>query len=435
MSEGKFTFFHGSRIYVSDGITANIIADNVEVQFPGETQGTALQSQVLRAGRRVYFKGDNINDRNGYELWVTDGTAEGTKQIKNINTEASNADNSNVANAAITFIGNMFNEKVLFKAWSPSGSNELWAYDIQKDTTYQIDSNNHWDNPNTAGNAFVINEVAYIACRCGDELGVTNGESGNKTVYDINASGVSHPDGGVGFDNRYMFCAADWGGGINGELFMFDGDKVQVQYDLAGDCDWVKELTVCGGSLYWRNEGSFVSKVDGTTVRSCIIRLDAYDATPQVVAIHNATTDNKVYCLRNLDGSLLYYCEDDNQIYTYYYRQANYDETKNPVAMNVEFNTRAGLDPNTGKPTAVETIAAGKAEVVAYPSPATEVFYIKGVNETCNVKVYDIAGRLHIALNNVAAGQAIDASHLASGYYKVVVSTADATETTSLIVK
>ena len=117
------------------------------------------------------------------------------------------------------------------------------------------------------------------------------------------------PDHGVVFDDRYMFCAsagtdANIEGQYGGELHWFDNEKVQLQYDFApgNGCDWVKELTVCGGSLYWWNEGS----MDGTgATNTRLVRLNAWDAVPEIITNIDAGGD-QVYCLRNMDGSLLF---------------------------------------------------------------------------------------------------------------------------------
>ena len=86
-----------------------------------------------------------------------------------------------------------------------------------------------------------------------------------------------------------MFCA-NTGTDANiesckgGELHWYDGEKVQMQYDFAPGvgCDWVKELTVAGGSLYWWNEGN----MDGTTATDTkLIRLDKWDGVPQIVSV------------------------------------------------------------------------------------------------------------------------------------------------------
>ena len=169
-----------------------------------------------------------------------------------------------------------------------------------------------------------------------------------------------------------------------------------------------------GGSLYWWNEGS----LDGTGATTTKLhRLDAWDGVPTIVSNIDATGD-AVYCLRNLDGKLLYTSSVTNQLYLYDYRQPNYDPEKNPDVMEVEFRTRAEIEAdNTG----VANPVVENNKVYINPNPVTDSFRVYSDEDVTAVRVYNLAGGLVISVN-APADNTVDASALTSGVYMVAVS-------------
>lgn len=437
-------------LYVSDGTAAGTsLVKQLDVQYPGEDNDnhSPYNGPVVRSGRKVFFKAD-VADKSGwtygYELWVTDGTADGTFMVKDINVEQ-NLDSSGnqigTRTSAVDHITNFYNEGVFFKAWDEEHGNEPWFSDGTEAGTYLIYDTNPNKNESgigIGGGATMVGdpyngEVCFrgYTPEGGNEFAATNCQQGNFKFFDIfsyepTASNNSYADNGVVFDNLYMFCAATgFDASIaehrGGELHWYDGTQVQMQYDFAPGtgCDWVKEPIVVGGSMYWWNEGN----MDGTTSTDTkLIRLNAWNAVPEIISNIDANGD-KVYCLRNLNGSLLFTSSVNNQLYCYTYRQDGYDATKNPDDMTINFLTR---DESGVEDVAIAEKAA--LNLTVYPNPATESFSVKGA-ENVAVQVYDIAGRL--VLSTTTNGETISVSGLAAGFYKVV---ADG-KTASLIVK
>lgn len=432
-------------LYVSDGTEegTQFVAE-VDLKFPGSENKDHRYGAVVRSGRKVYFKADAADKTGttyGEELWVTDGTNAGTFMIMDINTEANVDAEGSTLGAAISYITNFENKGVFFKAWTEASGNEPWFTDGTPEGTYEIYDTNPTINPETGrgngGGVVMVGEV-YKGQICfrgytpetGHELGVTNCEPGNFRIFDIftyepTNTNNSFPDHGVVFDDRYMFCASTGTdnsieGQEGGELRMFDGEKVEIQYDLApgAACDWVKELTVAGGSLYWWNEGSH----DGTGATTTkLIRLDAYDQVPVIITNIDANGD-QVCTLRNLDEDLLFTSKVNNQVYCYHYRQEGYDPDKNPVAM----------EPTYGdEQSAVEGVEADAIEFATYPNPAVDAFRIKGLNAAqYDLRIYDMNGRLVRSMDNVLCGEKVDVSDLPTGRYEVTA-TAEKTGTVS----
>ena len=198
-----------------------------------------------------------------------------------------------------------------------------------------------------------------------------------------------------------------------------------MRYDLAPGtgCDWVKENIVVGGSLYWWNEGS----LDGTgATKTKLIRLDKWDQQPVIVSNIDAAGD-QVYCLRNLNGTLLFTSSVNNQLYSYYYRSEVCNLELNPDVMEPEYRTRAEIAAG------VENVAASKkaVKVNVYPNPATVSFSVAGA-ENSKVSVYDIAGRLVLTSDKASN---VSVAGLAKGVYKVIVNGEAGRQAASLIVK
>ena len=192
---------------------------------------------------------------------------------------------------------------------------------------------------------------------------------------------------------------------------------MQMDFAPGTGCDWIKEMVVCGGSLYWWNEGS----LNGTgATNTKLIRLDKWDGTPEIVSNIDAEGD-KVFGLRNLNGELLFSSAVNSQLYCCHYRQPGYDPTKNPDSKYMVIDFGGG----SGK---VDDVKAEKVSVSVYPNPATESFKVNGA--TGDVKVYDLSGRLVLS-TTAKFNQAISVEGLAAGFYKVVVAGKSAT----LIVK
>lgn len=460
IDETRFTFFAtdmesetfsdaGAQqwLWISDGTEEGTkLVKQLESFFPGREEVSRWQTPC-RVGRKVFFKAD-VADKSqffyGDELWVTDGTEEGTFRVSEINKEpvfASDGETQiGTVGPCVLYMQNYQNKGVTFRAWSMEHGNEVWFSDGTEEGTYEIadvmpgagpSGIGHGCDPSSFGEIY----GDFVMCRgreegTGHELLAINPKTREYKVYDIfseaeSVKNQSFPDDGVVFDGLYMFCAATGFDGNNpnhhgGELHWFDGEKVEMQMDFAPGtaCDWIKEMLVCGGSLYWWNEG----RLDGTpATETKLIRLDKWDGVPQIISNIDAAGD-KVFGLRNLNGELLYSSAVNNQLYCYHYRQPGYDPNKNPDSKYME------IDFGEGGSGLVEDIASDNAVAVeVYPNPATESFKVKGA--TGDVKVYDLAGRL--VLETVANGDAISVAGLAAGYYKVVVGG----NATSLIVK
>ena len=236
MNETQFIFFasdyesenfssEGAQkwLYVSDGTEEGTkLVAQVDCQFPGEDIDHRYGA-VIRVGRKVFFKGD-VADKTGttygLELWVTDGTTEGTYMVKDINLEKNVNKEGSTLSSAINSMQNFYNEGLFFKAWDEDHGNEPWFTDGTEEGTYLIYDTDPTVGANgigVGGGVTMVGEV-YNGEICfrgkdpkfGCEFGVTNCKKGNFKCFDIftvepTQDHQSFADNGVVFDDKYMF--------------------------------------------------------------------------------------------------------------------------------------------------------------------------------------------------------------------------------------
>lgn len=371
-------------LWISDGIYDEDPTDeegtHCLAMVDGKYKGTSydnLYDEVMRVGRKVYFKAD-VSDKDGVtygeELWVTDGTTDGTYMVCDVNKEInSNKSDGSTNGSALTFMRPAEDGRLIFKAWSEETGNEMWITDGTEAGTYciadprpTVDDNNigKGTDPTMVGRA-MYGKIPYrgYSDEYGNELIVIDYLNSTYELYDINTgdgkggatvNNNSFPDTGQWFDGKYIFCAqwngivSDWEESKGGELIVYDpvAKTVSLQSDYAPGatgCNWVKEPIVVGGSFYWWNEGSL--GIDNSNTK--LHRLDSATGTPCIVSNISADGDG-IHSLRNLNGTLLFGSTKTNNLYSYYYRSDVADLETNPdvIVMGLDFGDDNSLIEN-----------------------------------------------------------------------------------------
>lgn len=107
---------HGFELWVSDGTAAG--TRMVKDIHPGANNSLQSNPYFAVMNGRLYFEAtDGVNGR---ELWVSDGTAAGTQMLKDINPGSSNS--------TPTFL-TVVNNRLFFAAFRPDVGTELWVSD------------------------------------------------------------------------------------------------------------------------------------------------------------------------------------------------------------------------------------------------------------------------------------------------------------------
>ncbi len=209
---------------------------------------------------KLYFRARD--GENGDELWVTDGTTEGTTLVADINPGSSSSVPSDLAE---------LDGKLYFRANDGENGSELWVSDGTTEGTALVADINLTTTPggdslgSYPGDFAELNGKLYFAAgdgETGGELWVTDGTTeGTTLVADINPSTSAGGDGYgsypidlVEFNNKIYFRAEDVKNGI--ELWQTDGTtegtKLFADINPGGVSSIPGDLAVFGDELFFR---------------------------------------------------------------------------------------------------------------------------------------------------------------------------------------
>ena len=219
---------NGSELYVTDGtpigtgMLVNIAPDEVEIKSSGPDYFQLIDDQF-------FFTADN--GTTGDELWISDGTKEGTSFVKEIVNYTSSG------GYPVGFSGPFFplGDKVLFTAdnyntsYDDSDGVELWISNGTEEGTYMVKDIAPGDG-NSFPSGLVMHEDKYYFSASnavnGTELWVTDGTSEGTTMVKDIAQGAGSSLLGYLWDveiyeGKMYFYAND---GVNGnELWVSNG--------------------------------------------------------------------------------------------------------------------------------------------------------------------------------------------------------------------
>lgn len=126
-------------LWISDGTEDGTkLLKDCQIFHPGTHLANDNGLHFARVGRKVFFKGDTKDSQYGQELWVTDGTETGTFMLKDINTSVINENTGSTAGAQLDWLTNVYNEKLFFKAFSNETGAEPWVSDGTPEGTHII---------------------------------------------------------------------------------------------------------------------------------------------------------------------------------------------------------------------------------------------------------------------------------------------------------
>jgi ELWxxDGT repeat protein len=266
---------HGDELFVSDGTPegTRLAAD----LYPGENSygyiNSSFPMNFVEFNDKLYFTADD--GENGRELFVSDGTAEGTQLVADIRPGVDKY--GELSSFSDNFVE--FNDKLYFTADDGVHGDELFVSDgTPEGTRLAVDlypGENSYGSINSSypGNLIEFNGKLYFAAdngENGNELFVSDGTpEGTRLAVDLypgeNNYGFgnsSAPDSLVEFNGKLYFTADD---GENGrELFVSDGtpEGTQLAADISpgktkyydgiyGYSSSPGELTVVGNELFF----------------------------------------------------------------------------------------------------------------------------------------------------------------------------------------
>lgn len=247
----------GNKLFVTDGTTegTQLVIDIDPGAEDLSDFDVGYISQPIEFNGKLYFSSKKrANKVNENQLWVSDGTTEGTQVLVDLEPGLKGSSRRN-------FIE--FNDRFYFSNSAGDNDRELWVSDgTAEGTELLVDLNPNPGNFGFSGsdprNFIVFDDKLYftaIAPEKGREIFVSDGTvEGTQLLVDLNpgVDGSSASDF-VEFNGRLYFAADD---GENGtELFASDGtaEGTQLVADINSGVDgsYASDLTVVGNELFF----------------------------------------------------------------------------------------------------------------------------------------------------------------------------------------
>lgn len=394
-----FNSTNGTELWVTDGTTAGTIM--LKDINPGNSSGvSAIYIDYAEYNGKLYFAADD--GTNGRELWVTDGTSNGTQMLKDIN--------PNGGSDAGGFTE--YNGKLYFYASNGTNGRELWVTDGTSSGTQMLKD----INPN--GNAYpgyftVYNNELYFSADGGDQqvgrgLWKTDGTtSGTVLVSSLDFQGGAHnPQDLIVFNGILYFSAGD----------EYDGQELWRSNGTLSGTYQVKNINTANyqGSdpkyFHKYNGRLYFTAIDGTNGRE-LWQTDGTSTGTVKIQPAIATVNNPLEIVpffTELNGSL--------------YFSANFDSNGHELWKLTTQNL------------STETVEH-KNILKAYPNPVNNILNLSSQETINNVLIVDMLGKT-VFQNNFNTNELnIDISNLQEGIYFVQVSSGKQMQTIKIIKK
>jgi ELWxxDGT repeat protein len=246
---------------------------------PVQVPNNSIPNGLVEFNDKLYFK---ANDGvNGDELFVSDGTAEGTELVKDISPGEDNYGNIN-GSYPLNFVE--FNDKLYFTASDEETGRELYVTDGTAGGTELLKDiypgeNGYFPNSSYPENFAEFNDKLYFSASNGEngiEVYVSDGTSeGTKLLVDLNPGEIgdgaksSYPDNFIAFNDKLYFTANS-AESDNG-LYVSDGtaEGTELLVDLGAEgTSQADNFVEFNGKLYFSanngENGNVLYVSDGT---------------------------------------------------------------------------------------------------------------------------------------------------------------------------
>lgn len=354
--KGNKVFFKGesndelSELWVSDGTeegTLNLTDSSGNfINFP---------CGFHELNDKMYFSADIPG--SGSELFVSDGTSQGTYLVKDINPGDAQAFNGTAA---------VFKNKLFFNATSPGIGNELWVTDGTSEETNLI-KDIHVGPPNAFPSPILVEEdVMYFTANDaehGIELWTTDGTpEGTQLFYDVRT-------GSVGSSPTYFNRFKDG--------FIIYANRMGLGFELnfinaAGEIDTIRDInrgpaSASAFTFYQVNDLLYFNATDAIHGKELWISDGTFEGTNMVVDLLEGAEGS--------DPELLILKEDG-----FYFSATTVSKGREIYFYRFETTS---LEPTESR-----------LPIEVFPNPTFDILFIKSPFEMTSVQLFDMSGSL-----------------------------------------
>lgn len=430
--DGQFFFSvddgeHGRELWISDGTP-----EGTELFKDINPDGSSFARRFTEYGDKLVFEADD--GTHSYEMWITDGTPEGTEMVKDINDNPDAIEGSALITEFFVFDG-----LVYFGAFVNGIDNELWVSDGTTEGTEMVLELDPIGGGRPSNFTAFNDEQFFFRARDGAINGNNNWEiwisdgtaEGTEMVRDIHPDNGSNPSELLIYNQLLYFTATD---GTHGrELWKSDGTEegtqlvVDINPDGSGDVD---NIQIYDDMMYFTanngENGNELWKSDGTEAGTeMVIDLNPEgDADPFIYE----ETFNGQLVMAATDGSTgveLWFSDGTASGTEKITPEGPYPDDplgdgtsimsyNGELFLGGEYNDEGielwkVTDPTIG----LENV--NKPELRVFPSPAGESVQIE-VGSSAQLRIVDSRGRLIRSLGRVN-NKMVDVSGLQPGLY------------------
>lgn len=299
---------------------------------PDTAAGNSNPADFTSYNDLVFFRANN--GVLGEELWVTDGTPDGTILLKDIQAGAGNG-------RPFDFV--RFNDLLYFTANDGIVSSELWSSDGTPSGTNLVIDIQEGAAPGSPNFKTVVGDKIYFTANdglSGDELWVTDGTAaGTVRIKDIRDDGNASPSQYKALNEEVFFRATDSQNGT--ELWKTDGttEGTVLVKDInpGGSSSSPDGLIAFGGLVFFEAD-------DGTNGYELWVTDGTEEGTMMVEDINSGGDAHPDNLLNILDITLVF-TANDNEIGEELY-QLFIEEEGNPMSVSIDLlaDINAGLE-------------------------------------------------------------------------------------------
>ncbi|MCI4649121.1 ELWxxDGT repeat protein [Phaeodactylibacter sp.] len=376
----------GVEPWITDGTEAGTMMLGDLNPDPETAAGNSNPSDFIEYNGLIYFQADN--GVLGDELWVTDGTPEGTSLLIDIQEGEENG-------RPFDFV--KFNDLLYFTANDGIVSSELWSSDGTAAGTNLVIDIQEGAGPGNPNFKTVVGDKIYFTANdglVGNELWVTDGTAeGTMLIKDIRDGGNASPSQYVALNGEVFFRAND---GENGtELWKTDGtpEGTVLVKDInpGGSSSSPSGLIAFGGLVFFEAD-------DGTHGDELWVTDGTEAGTIMVEDLNNGDDANPGNFVDLLGLTLVFTAESD-QIGEELF-QVFVEEEGNPLSASIDL--LADINPGLGSSEPDDIVFTGHAlyfsattpdfgqELYEFPVTEDEPFRISDINPAGDSDIDDI---------------------------------------------